>query len=127
MCFLGCVCTLACGSLQRGECANAEAQFGSSGPAHAEGELEKEESYRTKLQLFLLRTLTVASPLSSRNGGRREGSGGLGVGFGSHSFSHPPCCGVSGATSVSSLQIGEGTQGLHLHILLIMTKLRVIS
>lgn len=46
---------------REGEYANAEAQFGSSGPVHAVGEVEKEESYRTELQLFSLRTFTVAS------------------------------------------------------------------
>lgn len=46
---------------REGEYANAEAQFGSSGPVHAVGEVEKEESYRTKFQLFSLRTFTVAS------------------------------------------------------------------
>lgn len=50
----------------KGACANAEAQFGSSGPVHAEGEVEKEESYRTKLQLFSLRSFAVASPFHSR-------------------------------------------------------------
>ena len=69
----------------KGEYANTEAQFGSSGPVHAEGEVEKEESYRTKLQLFSLRAFTVASPFHQRVGEKGgvcvKGSGGLLVGF----------------------------------------------
>ncbi len=57
---------------KKGEYANAEAQFGSSGPTHAEGYVEKEESYRAVLQLFLLRTLTVASPPQEKGGEGRS-------------------------------------------------------
>lgn len=100
--------------------ANTEAQFGSSGSVHGEGEMEKEESYRTKLQLFSFRTFTAAFLFHERGEGKKRSlcvcMRGEAVFLQAFGVQPEP----KGPSVITCL-------GNHRHIVLIMTEMGVIS